>query len=299
MKKDTGHFFLARIICAVFCIGIFVWSTSSMVRQWRDAGNTLGEIYMNAMNFQMQLHFRSIIELKLKQVEAIVSRTPREREAEYSEAPRRELRSSAVLREFTYLALYSTDGHAEVIIGEPLRINDEAAFLHALNTGEKNVASAITSSGKEFIILGISVGYPVSSGYPMKDGRICTALVVGQPLESISDAMSLNLDESQVYSHIIRKDGSFVFRNAAVDEDNYYTWFAKNVRFAGKTTDTMLRNLQSSIRRGANYTMFLTVNGERHHVHCSPLPNSEWYLVTDMPYGPLDKVVDSWWTSRS
>ena len=298
MKKDTGRFFLASIICAVFCIGIFVWSTSSMVRQWRDAGNTLGEIYMNAMNFQMQLHFRSIIELKLKQVEAIVSRTPPERETEYSEATRRELRSSAVLREFTYLALYSTDGHAEVIIGEPLRINDEAAFLHALNTGEKNVASAITSSGKEFIILGISVGYPVSSGYPMEDGRICTALVVGQPLESISDAMSLNLDESQVYSHIIRKDGSFVFRNAAVNDDNYYTWFAKNARFEGKTTGVMLKNLQSSIRRGADYTMFLTVNGERHHVHCSPLPNSEWYLVTDMPYGPLDKVVDSMWSSR-
>lgn len=269
-----------------------------MVRQWREAGNTLGEIYMNAMNFQMQLHFRSIIELKLKQVEAIVSRTPPEKEAEYSESTRRELRSSAVLREFTYLALYSTDGHAEVIIGEPLRINDEAAFLHALNTGEKNVASAITSSGKEFIILGISVGYPVSSGYPMEDGRICTALVVGQPLESISDAMSLNLDESQVYSHIIRKDGSFVFRNAAVNDDNYYTWFAKNARFEGKTTGVMLKNLQSSIRRGADYTMFLTVNGERHHVHCSPLPNSEWYLVTDMPYGPLDKVVDSMWSSR-
>ena len=269
-----------------------------MVRQWREAGNTLGEIYMNAMNFQMQLHFRSIIELKLKQVEAIVSRTPPEKEAEYSESTRRELRSSAELREFTYLALYSTDGHAEVIIGEPLRINDEAAFLHALNTGEKNVASAITSSGKEFIILGISVGYPVSSGYPMEDGRICTALVVGQPLESISDAMSLNLDESQVYSHIIRKDGSFVFRNAAVNDDNYYTWFAKNARFEGKTTGVMLKNLQSSIRRGADYTMFLTVNGERHHVHCSPLPNSEWYLVTDMPYGPLDKVVDSMWSSR-
>ena len=110
-----------------------------------------------------------------------------------------------MLREFSYLALYSTDGHAEVITGEPLSINDEAAFLHALNKGEKSVVSALTSSGKKFIILGISVGYPVSRGYPMKDGRICTALVVGQPLESISDAMSLNLDESQVYSQIIRK----------------------------------------------------------------------------------------------
>ena len=267
MKKDTRHFFLASIICAVFCIGIFFWSTSSMIRQWRDADNMLGEIYMNAMNFQMQLHFRSIIELRLKQLEAIVSRTPPEKETEYSEATRRELRTSAVLREFSYLALYSTDGHAEVITGEPLSINDEAAFLHALNKGEKSVVSALTSSGKKYIILGISVGYPVSRGYPMKDGRICTALVVGQPLESISDAMSLNLDESQVYSQIIRKDGSFVFRNAAVEEGNYYTWFAKNARFEGKTTEEMLKNLQDSIRRRSNYTMFLTVNGERHHMH--------------------------------
>ena len=298
MKKETGQFFLASIICAVFCIGIFVWSTFSMVRQGRQASNTLGEIYMNAINFQMQLHFRSIIDLKLKQVEAIVRGIPPEEEKEYKKETAYRLLSSAKRRGFTYLALYSTDGHAEVISGESVDIIDAADFLRALNTGQKNVASGVTASGQELIILGVSVGYPVSAGYPMRDGRMCTALVVGQPLESISDAMSLNMDASLVYSHIIRKDGSFVFRNVAVNEDNYYTWLAKETRFEGKSTEEMLEGLQRSIGQGIDHTMFLTVNGERHHVHSSPLPNSEWYLVTDMPHGALDKVIDRMWSQR-
>ena len=298
MKKDTRLFFLASIFCAVFCIGIFVWGSLTMIRQGEQASMTLGEIYMKAMNFQMQLHFRSIIELKIKQVEGIVNKTPPEKNWDQHEKARQELRSSALLREFTHLALYATDGTAEVIFGEPVAVMDEAAFLQALNRGEKNVASGVTPSGRELVILGVSVGFPVSEGYPMKDGKTCTALVVGLPLENISDAMSLNLDKSMVYSHIIRKDGSFVFRNAAVKADNYYTWFAQDGHFEGKTAEEMVADLKDSIQKGAEHTMFMTVDGERHHVHCSPLPNSSWYLVTDMPYGELDKVVEGMWNER-
>lgn len=298
MKKDTRHFFLASIVCAVFCIGIFVWSTFSMNLQGKQASNTLGEIYMNAMNFQMQLHFRSIVELKIKQVEGIVKSTPPEKETDYRESARKELLSSARMRDFTYLALCSTDGQAEVIMGEPVRIFDEVAFLRALNDGEKNVASGITAAGQELLLFGVSVGYPVSKGYPMKDGKICTALIVGQPLESISESMSLNMDKSMVYSHIIRKDGSFVFRNSAVTEDNYYSWLRKEGHFEGKTADEMIADLQASIGKNTDHAMFLSVNGERHHVHSSPLPNSEWYLVTDMPYGSLDEVIEGLWSQR-
>ena len=94
MKKDTRLFFLASIFCAVFCIGIFVWGSLTMIRQGEQASMTLGEIYMKAMNFQMQLHFRSIIELKIKQVEGIVNKTPPEKNWDQHEKARQELRSS-------------------------------------------------------------------------------------------------------------------------------------------------------------------------------------------------------------
>ena len=56
-----------------------------MIRQGEQASLTLGEIYMKAMNYQMQLHFRSIIELKIKQVEGIVNKTPPETTRDHSE----------------------------------------------------------------------------------------------------------------------------------------------------------------------------------------------------------------------
>ena len=269
-----------------------------MIRQGSIASNTLGSIYMNAMNYQMQLHFRSIIELKFKQVEGIINRSYPDTIEYFNEDIINDLIESAKIREFTYLALYSTDGHAEILLGDNVNIVNEHDFIDSMNDGKRNVASGISASGHELAILGISVGYPISEGYPMKNGKVCTALVVGLPLEYISDMLSLDMDKSMVFSHIIRKDGSFVFRNSSVKEDNYYKWFEHTAQFNGKTTSEMLVDFQKSINHNDDYTMFLTIDGERHHIHSSPLPNSDWYLVTDMPYGALDQVIDHLWIQR-
>lgn len=269
-----------------------------MIRQGNNASNTLSSMYMNAINYQVQLHFRSIIELKIKQVEGVVNINPPEDYKCFDKKMINNLNLSAKVREFTYLALYSTDGYAEVLLGDNVKVIDKDAFIHALNSGEKNIASGISESGQELVVFGVSVGYPMKNGYPMPHGKVCTALVVGMPLEYISDMLSLDMDESMVFSHIIHKDGSFVFKNASVKENNYYEWFIKETEFDGKTSQEMLDSLKYNIDHNNKYTMFMTVNDERHHVYCSPLPNSEWYLVTDMPYGALDKVIAHLWSQR-
>lgn len=295
MKREKNQFILASVICVVLCMGIFAWSTLSLIRQGGQAANAVSDIYMNAVNFQMQLHFRSIIDQKLNQLEGIITYLPPEKMSSHDDQTRADLRSSARQRGFTYLALYATDGQADILLGDPVRVIDEQAFLHALNIGEKNISSRVTASGGELLILGISVGYPVSAGYPMKDGKVCTALVVGVPLEFIREALSLDMDESMVFSQIIRKNGDFIFRNAEVSENNYCDWMVKEGIFTGKTAEEMTAALRQSMAAGKNHTMFLSVNGERHRVHCSPLPHSDWYLVTDMPHGALDEVVNRLW----
>lgn len=298
MSKTKNYFFPVSAICVIFCICVFVWSNFSMLRQGSIASNTLGSIYMNAINFQTQNHFRSIIELKIKQLEGVITRNPPESITNFNKQLINELQTSAKIREFTYLALYATDGYAEVILGENVRIIDEEKFIHALNIGEKNVTSGVSESGQELVIMGVSVGYPLTEGYPMRYGKVCTALVVGVPLESISDMLSLNMDETMVFSQIIRKDGSFVFRNASVIEKNYYDWLIKEAKFEGVTTEDKIISLQNNIKNHHDFTMFMKINNERHHVYCSPLPNSEWYLVTDMPYGALDEVIARLWSQR-
>lgn len=45
--------------------------------------------------------------------------------------------------------------------------------------------------------------------------------------------------------------------------------------------------------------MAMSLDGRQRHVYCSPLSNSEWYLVTVMPYGALDEVVSDLGSDRA
>ena len=301
IKKDTRRFLLASLICAALCIGIFAWSTFSMIRQGVQASGALSDMYIYAVNFQMQSHFRSIINLKLEQVAGIISSTPPESVKEDGQSMRVRLEAGALSQNFTYLALYDTKGNTDIIVGEevyPESITAMEAFLQKLNDGQGHVASALTASGQRLLLIGVSVGYPLSQGYPMRNGGTCTALVAGLPLEYIQHVLSMRLDDSLLFPQIIRKNGNFVLRDDFVNEDNLYAWIHNQGTFDGKNAQEMLNALQQSIIEGKDHFLFMRINGERIYVHCSPLPHSQWYLVTIMPQGAFDAVISRLWNQR-
>ena len=45
------------------------------------------------------------------------------------------------------------------------------------------------------------------------------------------------------------------------------------------------------MRERKRYSTVLHMEGSRSHLYCTSLPNSEWYLVTVMPYGAMDETV--------
>ena len=295
MRKHVSHFFLFSLFSALFCTGIFVWSTASMMRQGQEASHLVGEIYMNTVNSQMQLHFRSVIDLKLEQVESLIIDIPPESVEAYGPELVDRLDAGAKVRRFTYLALFDTKGAAEVVTGGEVKIRDQDAFLRALNAGEKNITSGVTASGEELLVIGLSVGYPHAQGYPMKDGRRCTALVAGLPFDYIGEALSMNTEKSMVFSQIIRKDGTFVLHGSAGEESHNRLL---NEAFEQGDDGETFFTLRDDIVQGREHMMFVTVGGERLHMHGSPLPNSEWYLLTVMPHGSLDEIIANMWTRR-
>ena len=292
-KKNTRFLWISLISILALCVGVFVWITSYMVGESDKAINRVGGIYMQEMNHQLQLHFSSIINLQLSQVEGIIWRTPPESVTSYNEEMCSELATSAIARDFSYLALYSKDGTADVLYGDPVTILNEDTFLTSLNQAEKKVTLGVTESGERLLLLGVSVGYPASQGYPMQDGSHCTALVAGIPIEYINETMSLDVDDSLIYSHIIHKDGSFIMENADDTGGTYYDWLLRRCTFEDQTPEEAVSALEEAISHGEEYATSLSVDGQRRHIYCSPLPNSEWYLVTVMLYGTLDEAVAS------
>ena len=85
MEKNSKRFLLASIVAAVFCVGVCIHTAIVMTRQGENATRELGDIYMDAVNFQMQLRFYAVVDQKLRQLENIINVTPPEEVPSYSE----------------------------------------------------------------------------------------------------------------------------------------------------------------------------------------------------------------------
>ena len=132
----------------------------------------------------------------------------------------------------------------------------------------------------------------VPAAYPMSDGNKSMALIAGLPASYISEMLSLDEDETLVYSHIIRKDGSYVIRSADAYRNSYFVRIKELFdELDGKNAEKYIAELQEAMAQREDYTAVLQIGDERRHLYCTPLSYTEWYLVTVLPYGALDETI--------
>ncbi len=132
----------------------------------------------------------------------------------------------------------------------------------------------------------------VPCAYQMEDGRQSMALVGGLPADYISTTLSLEMNRTLVYSHIIRRDGSYIIRSENAAEDNYFDRVRQSLHVeSAAEAERYIAELEAAMNRNESYTSVLNVTDGRWHLYCTPLPYSEWYLVTVMPYGEIDRSV--------
>ena len=288
MFKRTKKFLLLSLACMIIlCSAVFFWVAESMTGKSQEAISEIGMIYMSEMSRQLQQKFSAIIDLRCSQVEGIVRRTPPEKSASTVNLFE-ELALSASIREFEYLALYTEDGEEKVILGDSMEIIDRNEFLEAIQKPEKTVSSGISTEEKKYLLL------LVDAAYPMGDGRTSKSLVAGIPMNYLSEALVLDGDHSMVYSHIIRRDGSYVVRSGEGFQNTYFDYLREVFsEFNGKGPEDYVRELQNSIETGNEYSSLLVIDGVHRHLYGAYLPSSDWYLVTIMPYGVLDDAINN------
>lgn len=296
VKKSTDKFLKRSfIIMSVVCIIVFACLTIFMSKKTGESVVDVTEIYMSEMNTQIQQKFSSIIGLRLEQVEGIIRLTPPE-DVSYGEEMLEELEKSAEVRNFTYLGFYTEDGEARRIYGRPLEVENHEEVAEALTFNEDGniVAQGVNEDGEKMLILG------KQAAYPLEDGKVSSALIVGVSMEYLNEALFLYAEDTMVYSHVIDEDGSFVIRNADAYRDSYFERIrAEFDEVSGKDAETYISELSEAMAARANYSTFISVNGEERHIYCSPLSeNSKWYLVSVMPNGVLKESMISLDTLR-
>lgn len=283
MIKNTKKFLLISFsILISVCIVMFTITSVYVSGKSDGAINEIGMIYMSAIAKQMQEKFDAVIDSQILEMEGIVERHPPETMV-YGSEMIEQLVLSAQVRDFLYLGLYTKDGDCEVIYGKEVEYESEEVFHNVLQDSSLRVFSGLSVEGERVMCLLIDVAYP------MKEGKISTAMVAAMPMEYLENVLALDGENSLMYSYIIRRDGTFVIRtnNESLFENINETF----CEFKGKQPEEYINELREAINQNTDYATIACVNQDKRYLLCTDLPNSEWYLISLMPFGILDRIL--------
>lgn len=286
-KKGSTTYFLigSFIFLLLISVGAFIFLGFYMNRVSKESIDKLGSLYMTGMDEQISSHFRTLINLKLEQAEALIEAVPADM-ADTDELYE-ELIYRASIRSFNYLALCSEDGDIELLDGERVEIADPDPFFESLRNDEKKIAVGSSISGNQVILFGID------AEYPLKNGETSMALIVAVPVEYISVMLSAEGENSLINTHIIREDGSFIVSNMGAEYTNYFSsLYGRYPDEDPQKVDAYVKDLSSAMEQKENYSGILEFGGGRQQIYCTSMPYSEWHLITILPLGILNETVE-------
>lgn len=285
MKNRESKILTVSIVVAVIlCVCVFSFLAIYMNHRNADTIKDVGQLYMSGMNERIEKHYETMLDLQFSQVETLKEISQR---GEMSEAELRQtLSEDGASKGFDALGFYYGDGEFEMVYGSESVPEAPEPFIASLQNGENKISAGKDAEGNRVLLLGV----PYDGG---EDRAGCIAMVATMPLSYVADALSLDDEGTLVYSYIIRKDGTFVIRSYDAFRDSYF----ERVREIYDDTDDMtaeefIQELQSCMDEGKNFSAEVTSEGDRRHIYCSALPNSEWYLITIMPYGAMNEEVE-------
>lgn len=289
-QSDPTIRFLKRSFIFLLILSVFIFTLLGIYTNVKsnNAIYDIGEVYMSGMNKQMSIHFENVIKLRFDQVSGIVSVVSTDNNLSKDELYE-ELVYRTKVRNFEYLALCSSDGEFQTLYGKEIRPLNPKPFVKSLVLGEKRVAVGLDSDGNEVVLFG------VDANYPMENNEICTGLITAVPLEYITNFFLSEKEEQLMYFHIVRPDGSFVIKNANNELDDFFKQLQNQLNSMVSETpvDDSIKKMSLAVKNSEEIDITYELNGETRQIHGIALPNSEWYLISVMPYNILDVTINA------
>lgn len=274
------------LVMLVLCMGVFSAVTLYALSRSDETIDGVSGAFMEQMSAQLRLNFSSELGLYRSELESARLAVAAANIESGSDA-RTVFAEQAASYSFSYAALYSTSGAADVLMGPAVELDDQGAFTAKVLAGEDAVTSGTAEGGTELLVFAV----PVERR--MLWGETSAMLAVGVPLADVVDALSLDVSTTQVYTHIVRADGSFVLNSGSTDATSYLQLLRDNEGLEGVRYDITADELARTFDEGGSAFYVANINGERYASYLAPLDGTDWFIVSVLPYSVLHDPIDS------
>ena len=264
---------------AALCVVVFSVVTEYMQDRGAQAIRYIGESYMSSMSRQVTMHLGATLDLRVDQVSDMVQ--------ESRGMTVEQLKASATAREFDYLALYQPNMPPEEalypILGSRLVPEDVESLKSHMEAGENRIDMGRDQLDGRVILISASAPEGITV-----DGKTGTGLVAGVWASYIDHNLQHELDAGMVESWaVVRTDGGLVARSQGYhmsEGPDFLKWLRGT-----EGGDEVADQLQEAMANDGEFSFPVTMgDDDDSHVYCGPVPASDWYLLLNTSYGPVN-----------
>lgn len=270
------------------CAAVFLAVTLFVMR---SSDTTIDEIsggFMEQMSAQIRLNFQSEVRLYRSKLESVLLSVECDGGATGAER-RATCVDEAKQRGFRYVAILDGD-ETSVLMGPDLALDGRDDFVRDTLTGDDVVTVGISDAGETMIVLSRSL--PRADGSDESGGN--RVLVAGVPIAEAVEALSLDVSTTEVYTHIIRADGSFILNNnSSLHNDSYLELLRLNEGRLGIAYDITADRLKAIMDAGDCAFYVSNINGERYASYLAPLEGTNWFIVSVLPFRVLRDPIEA------
>ena len=265
----------------------FFWLIRSASSLSQEAAVETSDLYLRELTSQTIGHFRTSLRGQFAQLKTAAG-------ALTDEDTRDEPSLESFLNEtqsnngFSFLALLDDQGDyhsADGIFPAASKIS----FLGELLQGETELISYNeTILGDNMLLLGLRI-QPIQYG-----DRTFFAVLAGFSTDTLSGQLSLEKEDARTYSSIITGTGSFIINSNADTTfsccTNFFSTLTKYAAFdVGYSQEEILTDIQSGHSGLTSYA----IGTEKQYLYYAPIPDTDWYMLTIIPYSVVDGTVNN------
>ena len=288
-KRITRFLTISIIVASAVCVAIFVILGSYMQSRSEQTVRTVGEIYLTKVNERLEMHYETLVEYYYTRFLAVEEAVPPIPGESYERLDSR-LTAAALPLGFTTIALIDADNNMEFICGSPFTLRGSVSMVDSLERSVQQLRLGETADGEQVLLIALD------GIYRMQNGNESIGLIGGISDTNVMSLLMLDATDDLVSSFLIRSDGSFVLGSAYYG-DNYFNYVQEQYGSGNpkqqEETDRYLQELKTAMAEGEVFSAVYYDDDDRLQIYATPLPNSPWYLLTELPFGALSTSVDT------
>ncbi|MCR5089709.1 MAG: response regulator [Oscillospiraceae bacterium] len=302
MKTDNIRrtLILGFVFILLVAVLDFTWLVGYMERESDRDVKSIARTYIESVSREKIISYRAISDIRLEQMRSLTVNLDSLGSGVSAEEITRTITENMVnFRDLRSCVLVDADGSLQTAWGKELaRVGDMDYLLQELQKDGGVVMTSVTSGGER------CVTWALPASYPMLNGKTSVGILFCRTIDEFIDKMSLDSPDTLATFLLIRRNGEYVLGGR---EARYQTIFEKIVSsntVEDATAEQKAEELKAAIAADGSWEMIALYRddergiSERRIVRADPLPGSNWFLVTILPFGVLDEVISSLSSSR-